>query len=442
MMAMQDFFFIILFVTGLLAFYFIIKMANLSLLKFNISSFVIISMIVNSYLGILPLYFSWDEIRFDQGVQDQEIILTMFCFSFLSIFLMISGYIIANQVFLLKFNKSIVTCRRLNKPELVMVFLFFLLSLGVLFLYLDKINNIALFSLFSNGIEQAKIDRSNMINNFPGKFHWYKLFIRDLLNFLAFSLFANYLVSKKKLHLLFFMLVFLSAMFTSIMTTEKGHIIWLIIGMFLVYVLTMKNGVYPFKIIFKVGFILIAILVFLYIYMMGSEDVSSALNALFSRAFSGSIMPAYFYIEYFPQKHDFLYGQSFPNPAGIFSFTPYSLAIEMHHYIFSNKENTDVIGSAASVFWVEAYANLGVLGVLLIPMFVAFMIYLLDFIIDKLELTPLKIGFVIWLALHFGNLSISFASKYIFDTYFIGVLIFFLAIMLFANKGKIKFFGN
>ena len=149
-------------------------------------------------------------------------------------------------------------------------------------------------------------------------------------------------------------------------------------------------------------------------------------------------MPAYFYLEVFPEQHDFLYGQSFPNPSGIFPFTPYKLAVEIHQVISPDIVNKGVIGSAASVYWVEMYANFGTLGVLFAPVFVGVWLYLITYIIDMLESTPLKIALTVWLALHLSHLSISFLSKYFFDIYLIGLVIFFLIITALSNKGKIK----
>lgn len=399
-------------------------------------------MIINSYLGILPLYFHWDEVRFNQGVQRPEIIIKMFFFSFSTICLMIFGYIVASKIVYLKTcSNDTTSLRSFNNCEIFLVIISFIFCLVVLVLYLSKINDIAILSLFTDGVDQAKVARSNMVNNFPGKFHWYKLFMIDLLYMLTFSLFAHVLILNKykyKYKLLF--LVFLvPSIFTSVMTTEKAPIVWLLIGLFLVYISVVHKGRYPLKAIIKFFFFIIIILVTMYSFIMGVSGVLASLNALFSRAFSGSIMPAYFYIEVFPEYQDFLYGKSFPNPGGIFPYTPYPLAIEMHHWIFPQSIEKGVVGSAASVFWVELYANFGMIGVMIISPIVGFLLYLLTFVLNSLESTPLKVGLIVWVACHFNHLSVAFLSKYFYDNYFVGVLIFFLLITIISNKGKIKF---
>lgn len=434
-----DYIFIIFFWGGLFFFHVGMKLANLSLFKFNIISFVLLAMIVNSYLGILPLYFHWDDVRFRQGVEDPEIILMMWFYSFSTIILMIVGCTIASQLVGLNLqNGNTSFLRPLRHSELYGVILYFIISLSVLCLYLSKIPNIAIFTLFTDGIDQAKLARSNMVNNFPGKFHWYKVFMKDLINVLTFSLYANYLIFRKRMHLLFFIIFLSISIFTSIMTTEKAPLIWLFIGLFLVNILVVHKGVYPVKTILKFAVFIIGILIVMYIYVMGVDNVQASLNALFSRAYAGSIMPAYFYIKAFPEYHDFLYGKSLPNPGGIFPYTPYRLAIEMHHWISPNSISKGVVGSAASVYWVEAYANFGTIGVIILPAFVGFILYVITYIISSLENTPLKVGFMVWVACHYNNLSVSFASKYIYDNYFFGVLVMYFSITVISNKGIIK----
>jgi F0F1-type ATP synthase membrane subunit a len=75
-----------------------------------------------------------------------------------------------------------------------------------------------------------------------------------------------------------------------------------------------------------------------------------------------------------------------------------------------------------TVFWGEMYANFGLPGVLIAPFFVGIALYGVDHVVNKAENTPLKIGLVVWLIIHYQNLSATGLSGFIFDFYLIAVL--------------------
>ncbi len=51
----------------------------------SVPVFLIISMFVYAYSGLLPLYFGWDEYRYNMGVQDRALIFQVLIFSIISI---------------------------------------------------------------------------------------------------------------------------------------------------------------------------------------------------------------------------------------------------------------------------------------------------------------------------------------------------------------------
>ena len=205
------------------------------------------------------------------------------------------------------------------------------------------------------------------------------------------------------------------------------------------HVSVVSDGKYPVKSIFKLVFSLLAILVLFYIYFMGSSDAGSALLSILSRVFTGGIAPAYYYLEHFPNMVDFLLGKSLPNPGGLLPFEPYHLTAEASFWIYPDNAIKGIVGSAPTVFWGELYANWGIFGVLLIPFFVGIGVFIISYLVDKLESTPLKVGFIVWLALHLKNLSESGISGFLADTYFVIIFILILLITALANSGRIKY---
>ena len=109
---------------------------------------------------------------------------------------------------------------------------------------------------------------------------------------------------------------------------------------------------------------------------MGVDQDSSVrlLENIGNRIFFTHTTALYHYFSLFPSSHDFLYGVSFPNPAGIFQFENFPLT----KWIFINGLNRSrqIVGTAPSAFIGEIYANFGflimILSILLLSMFLQF----------------------------------------------------------------------
>ncbi|HDZ9329864.1 TPA: oligosaccharide repeat unit polymerase, partial [Vibrio cholerae] len=286
---------------------------------------------------------------------------------------------------------------------------------------------IALIVALTDGANAAKEARSAMGNSFSGKYHWYKLVIHDLGNLVTFTSFAIWLIRKRAKDALLLITAFSYSVFVAIMATEKGPIAWLLIGLFMVYFLVRSNGFIPFKKLIPFTFLIVGLLIISYIYFMGSGDVGSALGSVFSRAFSGSILPAYFYLEFFPEHQEYLLGRSFPNPGGLMPYEPYRYTIEVMNWLFPDLVGTGVVGTAPTVFWGEAYANFGPLGIPIVAFIIGCLIALVSYLVSKLEINPLTIGFFVWLILIFKDLSVTGFSDYLYNIYIIS-----LALIMFA----------
>lgn len=437
---MIDSSFVLLFLMIPIVIQYLMKLSGMSLSLFSIPSFVIFSMLFFAYAGILPLYFSWDEYRYHVGIQDQKLVLKMFLFSSWTIFTMSLGFVYCKYILGVKIIPKCAKIRSFSSKESITTFFLFLVCLAVLALYLSKLQSIALFIAMNNaGGGDIGVSRSLMGNDFAGKYHWYSLFMRDVMNVVAFAFYGNWLVNRRKVGFILFAAAASAASFSAIMASEKGPFAWFLIGLFLVHVFVVSEGKYPVKNILKLVLSLLAFLVLFYIYFMGSSDVGSALQSIFSRVFTGGIAPAYYYLEHFPKMQDFLLGKSLPNPGGLLPFEPYHLTAEASLWIYPDNAIKGIVGSAPTVFWGELYANWGIFGVLLIPFFVGIVVFIVSFFVDKMESTPLKVGFVVWLALHFKNLSESGISGFLADTYLVIIVLLVLLVSALANNGRIKF---
>jgi oligosaccharide repeat unit polymerase len=434
----MSFLFVSLFILSPIILIVLLQSTGFNILRIGIVQFVVISLFLFSFVGTLPLFFGWDEYRANIGVTDQVLIIKIMLFSSFTMILFIMGAMSAKVALNAPSTLNTFNNIQLNKKENLTLFFLLLFVLVVVALYLSKIPRIALLVALLEGVQELVIDRSSMGNNFLGKYHWYSVVMHDLANVITFSFFAAYLLAKEKIHLMLFTFSFLVSSFTALMAVEKAPFAWLLIGIFIVYVAVRGRGFYPIKKVIIFFLVIVSTLVLAYMYFMGSSGVSTALSSVFSRAFAGSIMPAYYYLDFFPTHHDFLYGTTFPNPGGILPHQPFSLAKEIMNWAHPSVIASGITGSMPTVFWGEAYANFGYAGLIFIPFSVGFLVYVVDIFVSKIADTPLKIGFYVWTILHYKSLSITGFSGFIIDFYMVIILFMVLGVLALSNNFRIK----
>lgn len=436
---MLDILFIILFCTFPFIVFKYMDTIGHNIFTISVPVFLIISMFVYAYSGLLPLYFGWDEYRYNMGVQDRALIFQVLIFSIISIVGLLAGFTYAKVVLKMNNFQKFDYTRQISRKELFVLIGLIAFCFFVLFVYLSKVPTIALFVALSEGASSnSDLARSLMGNDFDGKYHWYSLIMHDLFNIVTFTLFSAFLLTKRKILFFFFAVAFLGSSFAAVMATEKAPFAQILIGLLLVYGITLLKGKIPIKATIIFLIVLFASLTTFYIFFMGSADIFSAFVSIFSRALAGSIQPAYHYLEFFPYHQDFLLGRSFPNPGGILPIEPYRMTVEVMNWVDPN--DYGIVGSMPTVFWAEAYANFGVLGVVFVPFVIGVVVYTVYYFVDKIENTPIKIGFFVWLMQHFKSLSITGFSGYIIDFYFIMLTFILILSIAFANKFRIKYY--
>lgn len=396
----------------------LMKASDLSFSKITIPTIIIMAMFLNAYIGVLPLYFGWDSYRYAVGVQDKGLIFKLFVYSCESILGLTLGFYVAKyftRKSLCERQKEAFMSLKLMQKYVMVVFLLF--CIAILGLYLTKIPKLAIVTAIKDGFLAAKKARSLMGNDFPGKYHWYTLFMHHVLYFLVWTSLANWLLTKKKIDFLLLFFAFPFSVFTSIMATEKAPFCLLIFGCILTYLITSQKG--KFKFLFCVGSLalLSIVIVVFYQQFMGTATVSRSLSSVISRFLNGGLHAAYYYLDFFPKHHDFLMGLSFPNPRKWLPFEPYKLTVTLKNYYFPDVTNSGVVGSMPTVFWGEIYANFGPAFIFIGSWLIGVYTYLVSYLVNKLANTPIKVGLFVWLALHYAILSESGIFAFIFDLY-------------------------
>lgn len=436
---MLDILFWALFLLTPLSMFFLLKIAGEQVNQISMVNLVTIALFAFSVLGTFPLFYQLDAYRVATGVTDPELVLTVTFLSCANIIFFLLGVIFVRKILLLTPVPIVsLQIKKLNKFRFISMLVVLLLVALVLYIYLGKINQVAIFVALKDGAGAATLARSKMGNDFSGKYHWYSLVLHNIGTLVTLTFYVSWLLRKRLLNLVLFLIAFSISAFVAVMATEKGPFVGLLMALFMAHYITRHNGYVPKKDIVLLGFFVVSILVVFYIYFMGSGSAGQALWSVFSRAFAGSISPAYFYLEYFPQHQEFLMGRTFPNPGGILPFTPFPYTVELMNWKFPGHIEDGVVGTMPTVFWGEAYANFGYAGIPIVAFIMGVLVAILSYFVSKLELNPLTVAFTVWLIFHLKNLSITGFSGFLYDFYMIFVSAVVVIVLFTTTKIGIR----
>lgn len=414
-----------------------LRLAGERINQISLVNVTVIALVMFSVIGTLPLFYFLDDYRYSTGVQDQELVVEVLFYSCVNLIFFLFGVIfIRNVVGLHPVQFVSLEMKSLSRLQKMMLLVIFFCGLVVLFNYLMQVDQIAIFVALNDGVGAAKQVRSDMGNSFGGKYHWYKLVMHDVGNVITFTAFGMWLFRKNIIRFFAFLVTFSFSVFVAVMATEKAPFAWLLIGLFMVYFLVRSDGLVPFRNVIVFALIVVSVLVVAFIFFMGSYDVRDALWSVFSRAFSGSISPAYFYLEFFPDHQDYLLGRTFPNPGGLMPYEPYRYTIEVMNWKFPSLIDSGIVGTAPTVFWGEAYANFGPIGIPIVAFIVGGGVALFSYFVSKIEISPLSVAFFVWLILIFKDLAVSGFSGYLYNVYII--LVGALVVVILSARGYFK----
>ena len=435
---MIDFLFISTFFFSLLSFFILFRISSVNLFSIDLISISFIALIVFSFIGTYPLYFYWDSFRVAIGITDKLLITKVMLLSSLNIIFFMFGVIFFKQVikvinnsqkFSLKIRQQITPAAlKINNSQVLFLLLLFIVCLLTLYIYINKIDKLAIVAAFIDGYGASKEYRSEMGANLKG-YHWFKLIMYQLGNFLCFCFYALYKKYNTLIYRVLFIISFTYSVFIAVMATEKAPLVYLVIGLFFTHILIFKNGLLDKNRILGVISLLLIVLITFYIIFMGATSPVDALTAVFSRAFTGSIAPAYFYLQFFPEIHDYVPMATWPNPGRLLPVESFRYTVEVANWKFPDLELKGVVGSMPTVFWGEAYANFGVVGVPLIAFVMGIYITVVNAYFKGRLNTVVNVAGYVWVILFFKDISITGFSHFIISVYFI----FFIIMMSLFN---------
>lgn len=424
----------------------LLRLSGISLLTISIPGILMLQMLIYQYIGFPSLFFHLDDNK-AYTIQDRQIIWQMFLWGVYSITLILLGFVAAHRIMgplhLQKQYNSFNHCFVSSRPrEHLFLFTLFGLSVAVLFLYISKVgfNNLAILAAvgWPDVDTSSKVLRSAMGNAFEGKYHWYRLFMRDILSMTSAAFYANWLMRHKRVSLIYFTASFFITVFSMVMATEKAPLLAYLISLFMIYIIIKKNGRFPNKLVFLLTPIFLLLIGLMYVYFMDSPSIWEGIRHGFSRITTGQMSGLYHYLTIFPDQVDYLWGSSFPNPLGVFPWEPFRLTVEVNNIVNPDDEVRGVIGSMPTFFWGEMYANFGYLGILIPPFFIGYTVYAFNTLIFRLPMSPLMLAIFVSVIDYIKTISGTGLGDYILNIQGIIIVIFTLISLGFFRDGVIK----
>ena len=307
------------------------------------------------------------------------------------------------------------------------------IAMSVTLLYYSKLEIIPFNFMINNVMgdvnitDLAKLRESSTTTFKLGKLHRYKFFMAQLIPFLVVLALLKSKLTKKNVWRLLFFILAVFAMYRSISDLQKKPLLDFIILLFIaLWIFRGKINGKQVGILIGVSF---GILSLMYIYIMGltNRPFLALLEGISSRLFLGQTAPLYYYFSLFPDSHDFLYGASLPNPAGIFQFEHFPIT----KWIFVNGLNRswEIVGTAPSAFIGEMYANFGfpimVLSILILSL-------ILQYIQIKFITRPRTLLLTAFYA-YFVFLSGQFAMTGLFVVAHLYLILFLFTAIIFVD---------
>jgi len=282
------------------------------------------------------------------------------------------------------------------------------------------LENIPLFNLFrKEGNYKLLQEQRNLIrfhfagNELLGSVLYYQ---SNFTIILSYIIYLYWRIEKKTKYLLWITILFLFSILFLTYNLKKGPILYYLIGFLLV------NTISGFKIKIKTFFLFVVALIFLigllYIFFMGSrtgdsESIMSlsvfkiGLNALMGRVLIGQLVSLYQCLKIFPDLFPFLGFASTGRLIHLALGLPYLPDYGIIVRAFTNPMATlaGKSGHATTFFMGEAWSNFGIVGVIIAPLWVGFVIQIFNILFLKVKKTPLNISLYVFLTLSFPILS-------------------------------------
>jgi hypothetical protein len=420
---MLDILFWFLYVFPLLVLFLLSKKGIFSIFKISIANVLVLFYLISNHFGLATIYNN-GYIRSGEIAVNHSTLILLVGYNNIVVFLFVLTGIFFSKYYSKPKHIKIVAEEKLN----LLPFLFILPIL--LFFSLYKFMDASPLQLLLAGdVKGATIERISQVSenrtSILGIKHSYVMILFEICSYIIILLLIAYNTTKNRIILFFLILYLLVFILFNISNVAKGVFLLVFYYFIFVYAQMKNDGNLFIKkfLLYLIPFFIL--LVYISFWTLGSADVDFFYP--FERLLIGNLEPQYAIVNYYG-FHNLLYGLSAPSFFTFWNHTQIDINF-VAWQLLGLGEGLDGLSYTAPFSFVgEAHANFHVFGVILVSILVFTFFRILDLFVLKIQSSLVRYSLLIYLSLHYSNMSITGALSYLVDYYLWGVLIFIFII--------------
>ncbi len=265
-----------------------------------------------------------------------------------------------------------------------------IVSIFYTFYYLPEIPILKALKGNATALELAGL-RADSTRDFAGNTLVRNIFGITLTPILTFVFYCYYKKTKSKKDLVIFLIMFLFSFLILTYNLEKSRFVFFLLGFMFLKVLI--DGSIRKKTLIYFGSLVMILIIIAYVKISQETDIlmmfSNYNSGILGRIFLSQAGGTYLMFDYFPRVYDFIGFNSFSNVlSDIFDLNHSERAARLV-MLKANPRFAEVQGVVNSLFIGEAWANFGIIGVMIAPIYVGAVIQTLFRILLSFKKTPI-----------------------------------------------------
>lgn len=422
---------------------------TLNILRLNMINFVYYLSLVFGFIGASIVFCGFRDHYLIIKVTDEVIDKTYMIFIWslivfplsICIFNKIFGVNHIKEQYNSMINSRIYIVKQSNVIWVLMIILSIISILSIIYVF----NCIGFFTpvefLKSHVDDTLAKERIEITKSFEGNIYIRNILMLTMTPILSYITYIYMRLTKHIKWKALFIILFICSISVKVYNFEKSPVIWYL---FYFYILEILLGnVKNIKYLIIVGAIgLTIILGFYYILFDYQGKLFSISSGPGGRIFMTQIATLFLHVQAFPNISPYLNGTSLPSIYAIlFDLNDsWRRSGSVIMKIFAPSSVANGTAGVMNTFFIgEAYANWGIVGVILAPIYIAFLYSLVNSMFLKLRKTPLSIICYLVVFISFSQSIIGGFIDYLYPLQIIIMVTLILVMSIAKNGGKLRF---
>lgn len=414
---------------------------SMLLTKLNMVSFIFyLQLVIYSWIGSILVLYTIDGHYIISRISDDSIrfwgwLSVMYTMIFLPLGILFSKLFFSKSLTsnsLSEYSNKEFTNSLSPKDSYIKVFLYILSAFSFLtYIYLlYYIKEIGIVKMIRGGDSiLMTMFRISISRNFQGNQYLVNIFGLAITPILGFISYSYYKLSKSNTDKYWCIIMVLLSVLYLTYNLEKGPVINFILGFLFLRVVV--SGDIPKSWLYLTLISIVSLLVVFYVLLSSEVDVLSLFkynSGIGGRILLSQLSGMYECFDNFPRLHDHLgfssLSEQFSNILGI-NYNERAARINMQ-ILYPDAVKSGLVGVGNTLFIGEAWANFGIIGVLLSPLYVGFCLGLIYYyIMIKCKKTPVVLGIYAYFCV-FSSVTGGFNDFIYSPIIFVTILVFVL----------------